>query len=140
MTRWRAVGVLVLVVGGLILLSLSTIVAGTAPAPAQYAQVSVGTRTLDIWADTATHDLTFHWDDDNSSVASRYIPKRFALAELSGGEAIDVSRYPSAAVAWDKIKTLYGVTRQNVEAALDAGNPSPAPPTGGVKVVVPNAG
>jgi hypothetical protein len=134
-TRRRAVLILVVVIGGLIAMSLSTIVAGTETAPALYTQVSVGTRTLDIWRDTATRDLTFHWDDNNASVASRYIPTRLTIAELSGGKAIDVTRYPSSAAAWRQIHALYRVSRRLVRSALIAGSPAPAAPTAGVKVV-----
>jgi len=134
-TRRRAIAILVVVVGGLIAMSLSTIVAGTETAPAVYVQVSVGTRTLDIWRDTETHDLTFHWDDSNPSVASRYIPRRFVLAELSGGKAIEVTHYPSDAAAWREIHKLYGVRWRLVRAAIVAGSPAAASPTAGVTVV-----
>lgn len=119
-------------------MSLSTISAGTQTAPALYAQVSVGTRTLDIWRDTATRDLTFHWDDNNESVATRYIPRRLTVAELSGGRAISVTRYRSSAAVWSEIHTLYRVTQQRVRAALRGGTPAPTAPT--AKVTVPKAG
>lgn len=118
-------------------MSLSTIVAGTETAPAVYAQVSVKSRTLDIWRDTETHDLTFHWDDANSSVALRYSPKWHTLAELSGDRAIATSRYSSNDAVWRKIHALYGVTQRYVRAALAAGTPAPAAPTAGVKVYPP---
>jgi hypothetical protein len=140
-TRRRAVAILVLVVGGIIAMSLSTILAGTEKAPALYAQVAVGNKTLDVWRDTTTHDLTLHWDDANPTVAARYIPGKFVLAELSGGKAIDVTRYPSDAAAWDEIHKLFGVRWRRVRAALTTvGAPAAAAPTADVKVDAPTTG
>jgi hypothetical protein len=121
-------------------LSLSTIVAGTETAPALYVGVPIGSRTLDIWRDTATRDLTLHWDDADPSVALRYIPKRLTVAELSGGRAISARRYGSRSAAWSTIHALYGVTWGDVHAALVVGSPSPAAPTAGVDVRIPPSG
>lgn len=134
MTRRRAIVILVLVIGALVGMSLSTIVAGEAEAPALYAQMALGNRTLDVWRDTKTHDLTFHWDDANVTVATRLILRRHIVAELSGGTAIDVTYFPTTAAAWGKIDQLYGVTWPRVRKALVGGSPGPAAPTAGVTV------
>lgn len=134
MNRGRALAVLVLVVGGLVVLSLSTVVAGTEKAPARYAQLDSRGHVLDVWRDTSTGQLTFHWDADNASEATRYVPKSSTLAELSGGRVLNVSRYPSSAAAWSRIHLIFGVSRRQVAAALLSGSPSGAPPTAGVKV------
>jgi len=126
--------ILAVVIGGLIAMSMSTLLAGTETAPALYAQMTVGNKTLDIWRDTKTHDLTFHWDDANATVATRLIRRRHIVAELSGGMAIDVTWFPTAAAAWRKIDLLYGVTWPRVRKALSGGSLSPAAPTAGVKV------
>ena len=91
-------------------------------------------RTLEIWQDKATRDLTFHWDGDNASEAWRYIPSRLSLVELSGGTAVSVTRYPSKGKAWLIVHELYGVTRGQVRDAVTAGRPSAAAPTAGVRV------
>ena len=131
MSRRRAIVVLAVVVGGLILLSLSTIVAGLAKAPATYAQLLSGGHGLEVWRDNTTKELTFHWAVDPASEARLYSPKRLTLAQLRDGKVVSVDRYPSRAAAWHAIHGLYGVTRKLVHAALDAGQPSPLPPTAG---------
>lgn len=130
--------VLALIVGGLLVLSLSTIVAGTEKAPARYAQIPLGSHGLDVWRDSSTGDLTFHWTDDNASEASRYSPKRSTLAEMSDGQILSVQHYRSSAAAWTTIRALYGLSQRQVHAALVAGAPSPLPPTAGDRI--PKAG
>jgi hypothetical protein len=121
--------VLVVVVGGLVLLSLSTIFAGTEKAPAIYAQVQVGDHTLDIWRASPTGVLTFHVDGTDASVATRFTPRRRTIAQLGNGHVLSVTGYRSGGAAWKRLHALYGVTRQEVHSALVSGSPSPAPPT-----------
>lgn len=132
MRRRRAVAVLLLVIGALVALSLSTIVAGTEKAPARYAQISLGSHGLDVWRDSGTGELTFHVTTEKTSVATRYMPATFTLAELGDGKVLSTTRYPSGSAAWAKIHELYGVTQRQVRSALVAGSPSPAPPTANV--------
>lgn len=133
MRRRRAVAVLVLVIGGLVVLSLSTIVAGTEKAPARYAQIPLGNHGLDVWRDSSTGQLTFHATMAPTSTATRFTPATRTVEELGNGRVLGTTRFRSAAAAWQKIHALYGVTRQQVNAALVAGSPSPAPPTANVR-------
>ncbi len=130
MTRRRAVAILVLVVGGLIAASLSTIVAGTTDEPARFAQVYVGTQKLDVWREVKTHDITFHWDEQIAGKDWVFVPERSELETLSAGQIVSTKRFASNKAAWSAIKGRFGVTWPQVRAALLQGSPSPLPPTG----------
>ena len=122
--------ILVLVVGGLVAASMSTILAGTQDEPTRFAQMSVGTHTLDVWREVKTHDLLFRWDEIPTTVW-RYAPKGSTLTKLADGRAVSRTRYPSSDAAWQAIRGRFGVTSKSVRAALLQGSPSPLPPISG---------
>lgn len=95
-------------IGGLVVLSLSTVVAGTEKAPAIHAQLQSHGHALDVWRDTSSGKLTFQWADGDPGNVNRYDPSR-----------------PGA---WSRIHLVYGVSRRQVRAALRAGSPSDSPP------------
>jgi hypothetical protein len=122
--------ILVVVVGALIAASMSTILAGTQEEPARFAQMSVGTHTLDVWREVKTHDLTFRWDETPTTLW-RYAPTGSTLTMLTDGRVVSKTRYPSSDAAWQAIRGKLGVTWKSVRAALLQGSPSPLPSTSG---------